>query len=35
MLELITVQIGEFEIYVTEKRKEKHLFKKWFIKPFG
>ena len=33
MLVLITVQIGEFERYLTEK-KEKHLFKKWSIKPF-
>ena len=35
MQKLISVQIGKFVRYITEKRKETHYSKKWFIKLFG
>ena len=35
MLELVTVQIGNFVKNINKKRNEMHYLKKWFIKPFG
>ena len=35
MLELVTIQISKFVRNMSEKIKEVHYSKKWFIKPFG